>query len=411
MRRTVARITTLTLFTLLLTALAAPATASADEHTFSDDDGRVHEPAIEQLADEDVVEGCEPGAFCPDAPVRRDQMATFIAVAADLESSDEDAFVDDDDSVHHDAINAVAAAGIVNGCDGDRFCPYDHVTRAQMATFLAGAFDPPAAEFDWFTDENGSVHEDSIDAIADAGVAAGCDAVSSRFCPAEAVTRAQMATFVARAMDLVPRVQLLLRPGDELAEVETIQRALHDRRYWVGPKDGIYGTLTEQAVYAVQKHRGLLVDGIVGPEVRAALGSPDRAEARSSDGVVFEVDKAKQLLHMVRNGTVRWTWNTSTGTEDYYTYDGRRYKADTPNGKWEVYREVDGWRESHLGELYRPKYFHTDGIAIHGYDHVPPEPASHGCVRVTIPAMDWMWANDVIPIGTPVWVYGQTPST
>ena len=99
------------------------------------------------------------------------------------------------------------------------------------------------------------------------------------------------------------------------------------------------------------------------------------------------------------------TWNTSTGTEEPYTYDGERYLADTPPGRWEVYRQVDGIREGALGRLYRPKYFHTDGIAVHGYPSVPPYPASHGCVRVTNPAIDWIWENDVMPIGVDVWVY------
>jgi lipoprotein-anchoring transpeptidase ErfK/SrfK len=36
---------------------------------------------------------------------------------------------------------------------------------------------------------------------------------------------------------------------------------------------------------------------------------------------------------------------------------------------------------------------------------VPPYAASHGCVRVTLAAIDWIWAEDVAPIGTPVWVY------
>jgi lipoprotein-anchoring transpeptidase ErfK/SrfK len=36
---------------------------------------------------------------------------------------------------------------------------------------------------------------------------------------------------------------------------------------------------------------------------------------------------------------------------------------------------------------------------------VPPFPVSHGCVRMTNAAIDWVWANNVIPIGTEVWVY------
>jgi len=41
---------------------------------------------------------------------------------------------------HQSSINAVAAAGISNGCGADVYCPEDGVTRAQMASFLARAF-------------------------------------------------------------------------------------------------------------------------------------------------------------------------------------------------------------------------------------------------------------------------------
>jgi hypothetical protein len=61
-------------------------------------------------------------------------------------------------------------------------------------------------------------------------------------------------------------------------------------------------------------------------------------------------------------------------------------------------------RRSSLGLLYRPKYFH-EGVAIHGYTSVPAHPASHGCVRVTYPAMDHIWSAGLMPVGTPAWVY------
>jgi lipoprotein-anchoring transpeptidase ErfK/SrfK len=62
---------------------------------------------------------------------------------------------------------------------------------------------------------------------------------------------------------------------------------------------------------------------------------------------------------------------------------------------------VDGWDKSPLGRLYRPKYF-NGGIAVHGYLSVPPYPASHGCVRVSVPAMDWFWKDDRMDRGTKV---------
>jgi lipoprotein-anchoring transpeptidase ErfK/SrfK len=81
------------------------------------------------------------------------------------------------------------------------------------------------------------------------------------------------------------------------------------------------------------------------------------------------------------------------------------YLADTPAGHWEIFRHVDGWDPGPLGRLYLPAYFHEDGIAVHGYPNVPPYPASHGCVRVSLTAIEWLWNNDRLPNGAPVWVY------
>lgn len=86
-----------------------------------------------------------------------------------------------------------------------------------------------------------------------------------------------------------------------------------------------------------------------------------------------------------------------------------RGDAVTPVGLHHVIRErPDGWWEGDLGEIYRPKYF-VGGIAIHGSNSIPNYPASHGCVRVSVPAMDWIWEFGLVPIETPVWVHGAVP--
>jgi len=69
-----------------------------------------------------------------------------------------------------------------------------------MATFLVRALDLPVAETDHFSDDDGSAHEAAINALATAGVTGGCGADS--YCPSQAVTRGQMATFLARALGL-----------------------------------------------------------------------------------------------------------------------------------------------------------------------------------------------------------------
>ena len=156
---------------------------------------------------------------------------------------------------------------------------------------------------------------------------------------------------------------------------------------------------------AFQKVEGLERDGIVGPGTAAALDHASRPSAASTSGDLIEVDKARQVLFVVRDGAVQWVLNVSTGTEEPYWVDGRTELADTPAGHWEVAWAVDGLDVGELGGLYRPRYFHRDGIAVHGYSDVPAYPASHGCVRVSNAAIDWIWADNLMPLGSPVWVY------
>lgn len=149
---------------------------------------------------------------------------------------------------------------------------------------------------------------------------------------------------------------------------------------------------------------GLARDGLLGPRASAALSEDVRPEARyGGDGV--EIDLDRQLLLVVRGGVVQTVLNTSTGTFEEYVHDGRRYLAATPRGEWEVSWAVDWVRYGNLGTLYRPRYFHRDGIAVHGYDSVPAYPASHGCARVSDAAMDMIWARDLMPEGSTVHVY------
>lgn len=192
--------------------------------------------------------------------------------------------------------------------------------------------------------------------------------------------------------------------GDSGAAVTELQQRLTQLGYWLGTADGQFGVLTSQAVMAFQKVHGLNRSGAVDAATRAALAAPRRFAPRAG-GDHVEVDKAQQVLVIVRGGQPLFTFNTSTGTEKPYEYAGTTYLADTPTGTFTMSREIDGVRESNLGTLYRPKYFTSDGIAIHGSASVPSYPASHGCVRLTNAATDFVWANDLIPIGTKVIVY------
>ncbi|HSK93129.1 MAG TPA: S-layer homology domain-containing protein [Candidatus Angelobacter sp.] len=111
-------------------------------------------------------------------------------------------FVDIWDSKFRDDIVWLAEEGITAGCGDQLFCPNGLVTRAQMATFLVRALDLPSTTKDYFADDADSRHQASINALAASGITSGC--ASGRFCPDGLVTRAQMASFLVRAFKLPP---------------------------------------------------------------------------------------------------------------------------------------------------------------------------------------------------------------
>jgi uncharacterized delta-60 repeat protein len=185
-----------------------------DSGRFIDDDGNTHEANIERLFNEGITSGCDPenpSLYCPADPITRAQMATFLVRAADIPPApDEGPFVDALSSPHAANVAAIEAAGITEGCSATNpalFCPNDTVTRGQMATFLVRAFDLDerfvVTDPDPFADENGNTHEANINLLYATGVTTGCDAADpTRYCPLDPVSRAQMATFVIRTIDL-----------------------------------------------------------------------------------------------------------------------------------------------------------------------------------------------------------------
>jgi len=177
---------------------------------FVDDDGSVHEEDIDRIASAGLTRGCNPpdnDRYCPDSTLTRGQGAAFLARVFQFDRPPVDAFVDDEDSLFEPEIDALAAAGLTRGCnppDNDRYCPDEPVTRAQWASFLVRALGlNHAPEGDLFVDDDGSVHQEDIERIAAAGLTRGCNPPDNdRYCPDEPVTRAQAASFFARLIDL-----------------------------------------------------------------------------------------------------------------------------------------------------------------------------------------------------------------
>jgi peptidoglycan hydrolase-like protein with peptidoglycan-binding domain len=191
--------------------------------------------------------------------------------------------------------------------------------------------------------------------------------------------------------------------GPASASTRNLQARLDALGYWV-PVDGRGGLLTTQALYALQKSAGIPRTGRFDAATARALDAGVLPRPRSTAGYAAEVDKTHQVLMLVSNGRVVRVFNTSTGNNKPYQASNGRAMAVTPEGNFRVERQINGLRISDLGELFRPKYF-TGGYAIHGSPSIPPFPASHGCVRVSNGAINFLWDSGTLPVGTPVLVY------
>jgi len=193
--------------------------------------------------------------------------------------------------------------------------------------------------------------------------------------------------------------------GSTGPQVVSMQNRLLQLGYWIPAVNGVYDSLTQQAVYAFQKYNNLPRTGNFGLVELAKLSNADRPVPRSTSGYTIEIDKTRQVIIVANNGRADWVFNGSSGSDHPYVSEGVGYSAHTPEGNFNVIRSVNGYDKSPLGQLYRPRYFTNTGIAVHGYTDVPPYPASHGCIRVSNQAMDFIWAANIMPIGAAVWVY------
>lgn len=212
---------------LALVSTLTPPDTSSPASEYSDLGGAgAHRPAIEALAQAGILAGagCEPGRFCPDRPLSRWVMAVWIVRALGEEeppAGDHNSFADVDSGEWWAGyVRRLAVLGVTRGCATDpaRFCPDSPVTRAQMASFLTRAFDLAASSGAGpsgairFADVEGNPHAPDIHALADSNISVGCASDPLRYCPDRPVTRAEMATFLARALGLAPVAEHVADP-------------------------------------------------------------------------------------------------------------------------------------------------------------------------------------------------------
>ncbi len=194
----------------VLTASApahAPVAAAQTGTAFEDvADGSYYAEPVAALAGDGVFSGtlCEEG-FCPGEAIDRKTMAVWVVRVldgADPPAVPQARFDDiDADSFHAPFVERMHQLGVTSGCgDGSGFCPQDNVTRAQMAVFVSRAFKLPDGPDPDFADVPADAwYAAEVARLAASGVTRGCGD-GSGFCPHDNVTRAQMATFLVRAL-------------------------------------------------------------------------------------------------------------------------------------------------------------------------------------------------------------------
>jgi L,D-transpeptidase catalytic domain/Putative peptidoglycan binding domain len=225
-----------------------------------------------------------------------------------------------------------------------------------------------------------------------------------------------------------------LAKGAKNDDVKAVQQRLTDLGFAPGPIDGIFGSGTQQAVWAYEKlvlktprakATGKVTDEMwQGMQDRVAI-TPRRPTPGKTHmeiyipeqvAVVFVNDAPKLIAHIstgVQNpdGTPQqWcetlNYDTDKNGEPLATPVTKQEcaEAKTPGGVFAFTRRYAGKRVGPLGGMMNPVYFNY-GIAVHGADNVPLEPASHGCVRLNQTIAKFF--PSLVKTGDAVFVWGQ----
>lgn len=209
MKKMISKFLAMLLSMALLCGLCVPP-ASAAESRYRDIQGHWAEDAIERWSGYGVVGGYD-GAFAPDAPITRGQMAVILANALGLSEITENPFRDvPEDAWYAPYILRCYAAGIMAG-DNGRANPEAVITRQEAMVMLSqalGVAPVENAELSEFTDRDQVAvwAAPFVAAMVRSGLMAGVG--NGRLAPTGAMTRAAVVTVVDSAV-----IQYICRPG------------------------------------------------------------------------------------------------------------------------------------------------------------------------------------------------------
>ncbi|MTV25115.1 hypothetical protein FTX61_06745 [Nitriliruptoraceae bacterium ZYF776] len=197
-----------------------PACDAVEGRSFPDVVDGPHAANVGCVAAFGIALGSADGTYRPANDVRRDQMASFLQRVLEVSGQvmpdvDTPSYPDTAGNTHEVAIAQLEELGIVQGRADGSYAPASSVTRAQMASFLVRTMEVVldtelAAAGSPFTDTAGSPHAGAIDVAHDLGVALGRTATT--YAPNADVRRDQMASFLARTLDVLQDEGIALTP-------------------------------------------------------------------------------------------------------------------------------------------------------------------------------------------------------
>ena len=201
--------------------------------------------------------------------------------------------------------------------------------------------------------------------------------------------------------------------GNAGDDVKAVQQRLTDLGFAPGPVDGLFGSGTQQAVWAYEKlvlktprsqAKGRVTNEMwqvmqdqhhdpAAPTDR--IGHHARRDLRARAGADRLQEQRARVDHAHLDGRTERRWHTEevvrdadattpTPTASRCRSPSPRTSAPTPRRRAACSASPVATKASAsgpLGGMMNPVYFNY-GIAVHGADNVPLEPASHGCVRL-----------------------------
>ncbi|WP_071393428.1 S-layer homology domain-containing protein [Bacillus tuaregi] len=160
--------------------------------------------SVSQLVSEGIIQGYKDNSFKPDRAVKRIETAVMFKRALPIEAAISGSGFKDvpDTSEFAQATAAVKTAGIFKGSSNGTFGPNDLLTREQMASVIVRAFDlEPVSDVNvTLTDLNqvSTAHVDDVKVLFQNGITKGKN--NGAFDPKGSVSRAEFSVFLHRAL-------------------------------------------------------------------------------------------------------------------------------------------------------------------------------------------------------------------